>query len=150
MTIEVAAFQSSLESTKLKEGSFGSNNSNEPISVLDTRRSPSPSTSTSTLSSSFNGGGNGCTTTTPPLLAAASENNNLQQKWQDTGPQEMGISGYDTNTTTAGDGGRKDEWPELQPIPADFGLQQQRFGGLEDWESLLSASPAQDQSLRWI
>ncbi|KAI3687610.1 hypothetical protein L1987_81310 [Smallanthus sonchifolius] len=140
MAFEVAAFQSSLESNKLKEGSFGSNNSNEPISVLDTRRSPSPSTSTSTLSS-FGGGGNGCTTTTPPMLGV-SDNDNLQQKWTDS--CELNIA----------EGGRKDEWPELQPIPADFGLQQQRFGsGLEDWESLLSestASPAQDQSIRWI
>lgn len=149
MAFEVAAFQPSPESNnKLKEGSFGSNN--EPISVLDTRRSPSPSTSTSTLSSSAGGGGgNGCTTTTP-LLGVT----NTQQKWPDSVPQEMGISGYVGNIGATADGGRKDEWSELQPIPAEFELQQQRFGvGLEDWESLLSestASPAQDQSLRWI
>ncbi|CAI9268615.1 unnamed protein product [Lactuca saligna] len=46
---------------KFNDGSFGSNNSNKPISVLDTRRSLTPSTST--LSSSFGSGGNGITTT---------------------------------------------------------------------------------------
>lgn len=152
MAFEVAAaFQPCLlveSNNKLKEGlSFGSNtnksSSNEPISVLDTRRSPSPSTSTSTLSSSFNGGST--TTTTPPLGVVTTTNNNHQQKWPDSVPQDMGISGYVTNISPTTDGGRKDDWPELQPIPADF---EQRFGvGLEDWESLLSA---QDQSLRWI
>ncbi|XP_076956430.1 scarecrow-like protein 6 [Bidens hawaiensis] len=136
MAFEVATFQSSLDSNKLKAGSYASNNSNEPISVLDTRRSPSPSTSTSTHSS-FNGGG----TTTPPMLIISDTHN----------PQPKFPSGFESNTA---DGGRKDEWPELQPIPAEFELQNQRFGvGLEDWESLLSesaASPAQDQSLRWI
>ncbi|KAK9079587.1 hypothetical protein SSX86_001260 [Deinandra increscens subsp. villosa] len=146
MAFEVASFQSSLESNKLKEGSFGSNNSNEPISVLDTRRSPSPSTSTSTLSSSFGGGsgggGNGCTNTTTPMLGL-SDNHNLQQKWPDSVPQE--------NTAATAEGCRKDEWPELQPIPSEFVLQQQRFGvGLEDWESLLSETAASDPSLRWI
>ncbi|KAL8216752.1 hypothetical protein R6Q57_023589 [Mikania cordata] len=144
MAFEVAAFQSSLESNKTKEASFVSNNSNEPISVLDTRRSPSPSTSTSTLSSA-GGGVNGGTHPNPQMLGA-SNSDDLQQKWPD--------SGYDASVVAAADGGRKDEWPELQPIPADFGLQQQRFGvGLEDWERLLSesaGSPAQDQSLRWI
>ncbi|KVH90237.1 scarecrow-like protein 6 [Cynara cardunculus var. scolymus] len=155
MAFEVAAFQPSTESVKCKEGSFGSNATNEPISVLDTRRSPSPSTSTSTLSSSF-GGGNDCTTTTTTTLLAVSDNNNnnLQQKWPDSVPQEMRVSGCLANLGVSADGGRKDEWSELQPIPAEFELQQQRFGvGLEDWESLLSesaASPAQYQSLRWI
>ncbi|KAJ9555428.1 hypothetical protein OSB04_010042 [Centaurea solstitialis] len=149
MAFEVAPFQgSSIESIKCKEGSFGSiNTTNEPISVLDTRRSPSPSTSTSTLSSSFGGGGGGndstttTTTTTTATLLPVSENNNnnLQQKWPD--------SGCLMNLGAAVDGGRKDEWSELQPIPAEFGV------GLEDWETLLSesgASPAQYQSLRWI
>lgn len=153
MAFEVAPFQASLESNKLKEGSFGSN-SNEPISVLDTRRSPSPSTSTSTLSSSFGGGGNGCTTTTASLLGLSDNINTPQQKWPDSVPQETGVSGYMANNCATAEGGRKDEWSELQPIPAEFELQQQRFGvGLEDWESLLSesaASPAHDQSLRWI
>ncbi|CAI9288780.1 unnamed protein product [Lactuca saligna] len=142
---------------KIKDDeSFGSNNSNEPISVLDTRRSPSPSTSTSTLSSSFGGGGNGCTTTAAPSLGVPdpdiNNHHHLQQKWPDSVPQEMCMSGSLANIS--GEGGRKDEWSELQPIPAEFELQQRRFGvGLEDWESLLSesaASPAQDQSLRWI
>ncbi|KAI3522622.1 hypothetical protein L1887_00551 [Cichorium endivia] len=66
----------------------------------------------------------------------------------------MCMSGSVANTGGTPEGGRKDEWSELQPIPAEFELQQRRFGvGLEDWESLLSesaASPAQDQSLRWI
>ncbi|XP_076936989.1 scarecrow-like protein 6 [Bidens hawaiensis] len=141
MAFEVATnFQPCLDSNKLKAGSYISNNSNEPISVLDTRLSPSPSTSTSTHSSSFNGGA----TTTPPTLIISDTHN----------PQPKFPSGFDSDTPAAADGGRKDDWPELQPIPADFELQNQRFGvGLEDWESLLSesaASPAQDQSLRWI
>ncbi|XP_071708409.1 scarecrow-like protein 6 [Rutidosis leptorrhynchoides] len=149
MAFEVATFQPCLLDNNVKEGiSFGSNNnstSNEPISVLDTRRSPSPSTSTSTLSSSFNGGS---TTTTPPSLGIITTTNNNQDKWPESVPQEMNISGYVSNSNPTNDGCRKDEWPELQPIPAGFELQQQRFGGgLEDWESLLSA---QDQSLRWI
>lgn len=156
MAFEVAAFQPSTESIKCKEGSFGSTTTNEPISVLDTRRSPSPSTSTSTLSSSFGGGGNDCTTTTTTatLLAVSENNNSLQQKWPDSVPQEMRVPGCLTNLGASADGCRKDEWSELQPIPAEFELQQQRFGvGLEDWETLLSesaASPAQYQSLRWI
>ncbi|KAI3823595.1 hypothetical protein L1987_05034 [Smallanthus sonchifolius] len=142
--MKIKGFQCSLNSNKLKEGSFGCNNFNEPISVLDTR-SPSPSTSTSTLSSSLGGGGNGGATTTPPMLGVS--NNHLQQKWPDSVLQERGVNGFVTNTAATADGGRKDEWPE-------FEFQQQRFGvGLEDWEILLSesaASPAQDQSLRWI
>ncbi|KAL4592468.1 hypothetical protein LXL04_005464 [Taraxacum kok-saghyz] len=66
----------------------------------------------------------------------------------------MCMSGSVANLGGSVEGCRKDEWSELQPIPAEFELQQRRFGGgLEDWESLLSestASPAQDQSLRWI
>ncbi|KAI3727470.1 hypothetical protein L6452_16085 [Arctium lappa] len=140
MAHEVAVFPPPpIESTNSKEGSFGSNNSHEPISVLDSRRSPSPSTSISTLSSSF-----------------GVSDNNIQHKWpQYSVPQEMGISGSLPNL----DGGcRKDEWSELQPIYAEFELQQKRFGvGLdEDWERLLSESGGsqeqnQDQSLlRWI
>nr|XP_043611578.1 scarecrow-like protein 27 [Erigeron canadensis]XP_043611584.1 scarecrow-like protein 27 [Erigeron canadensis] len=153
MAFEVAAaFPPSLlepnnnNNNKLKEGSFGSNN-NEPISVLDTRRSPSPSTSTSTLSSSFNGGATTTANTTPSL--GGTDN---PQKWPDSVPQDMGISGYVSNFLANVDNGRKDDWPELQPIPAEFELQQQRFGvGLEDWENLLSESNGtQDQSLRWI
>ncbi|XP_076924319.1 scarecrow-like protein 6 [Bidens hawaiensis] len=143
MAFEVATnFQPCLDSNKLKAGSsYISNNSNEPISVLDTRRSPSPSTSTSTHSSSFNGG---ATTTTPPMLIISDTHN----------PQTKFPSGFDSDTPAAADAARKDDWSELQPIPAEFELQNQRFGvGLEDWESLLSesaVSPAQDQSLRWI
>ncbi|XP_050375702.1 scarecrow-like protein 22 isoform X2 [Argentina anserina] len=103
------------------------------------RRSPSPPTSASTLSSSFNGANN---TTTTPLL------------------QETSPVGPDPDTAAARS---KDEWGacELQSIPSG-GLEAMtgsgggRCGGLglDDWETMLSetaASPGQDHSLlRWI
>lgn len=148
MAHEVAVFPPPIQ----KEGSFGSNNSNEPISVLDTRRSPSPSTSISTLSG---GGGNGGATNNAASVGLS--DNNIQQKWLDSVPQEMGISGSVPNLAASAGGCRKDEWSELQPISAEFELQQKGFGvGLDDWERLLSESGGsqeqdQDQSLlRWI
>ncbi|KAI3753225.1 hypothetical protein L2E82_25271 [Cichorium intybus] len=66
----------------------------------------------------------------------------------------MCMFGSMANIGATPEGGRKDEWSKLQPIPAGFELQQRRFRvGLEDWESLLSesaTSSTQDQSLRWI
>lgn len=156
MAHEVAVFPPPIESTNSKQGSFGSNNSNEPISVLDTRRSPSPSTSISTLSSSFGGGGNGGATYNAATVGVS--DNNIQHKWLEYSvPQEMGISWSVANLATTAGGCRKDEWSELQLISAEFELQQKRFGvGLDDWERLLSESGGsqdqdQDQSLlRWI
>ncbi|XP_024995385.1 scarecrow-like protein 6 [Cynara cardunculus var. scolymus] len=150
MAHEVAVFPPSIDS---KEGSFGSNNSNEPISVLDTRRSPSPSTSISNLSSSFGGGAANNNAATVGV-----SDNNIQQNWPEYSvPLEMGVSGSLANLATIAGGCRKDEWSELQPISAEFEPQQKRFGvGLDDWERLLSESGGsqvqdQDQSLlRWI
>ncbi|KAL8226950.1 hypothetical protein R6Q57_016782 [Mikania cordata] len=134
VAFEVAAFQPSLDSNKLKECSIGLNNSNEPISVLDTRWSPIPSTS----SSSVGGDSNVCTATTPPMIGVSDKES--QQKCQNP---VSGMTSYVPN-----------EWPELQPIQVEFELQPQRFGvKLDDWEQLLSesaASLALNQSLRLI
>ena len=110
----------------------------EPRSVLDRRRSPSPPTSTSTVSSSLGGS-----------VAAISEN--PPRKW----PPSQG-------TTSAG---TAEEWAsELHPIPPTLDmavLGSEKCGpGMDDWDSVLSepniavgasSSPGQDQSfLRWI
>ncbi|KAM1157087.1 hypothetical protein ACFX1X_028032 [Malus domestica] len=80
--------------------------STEPTSVLDTRRSPSPSTSSSTLSSSHG----------------------------------SGASGGSTDTTTAAG----------VENPSQTPLEEQKCGPplvMEDWESVLSESPGQEQSI---
>ncbi|KAL1828465.1 hypothetical protein DCAR_0207687 [Daucus carota subsp. sativus] len=116
----------------------------EPLFALDTKRSPSPSTSTSTLSSSFGGGGGNTSSgggghNNSANLVLISEDT-MNPKWQVSVPENERESS-----------GRKDEWAtELQPIsgagsPQRFGL----GNGMEDWESLFSDSASHDQ-LRWI
>ncbi|OAY56702.1 scarecrow-like protein 27 [Manihot esculenta] len=117
---------------KLQQHEVNSFASTEPTSVLHMRRSPSPPTSASNLSSSFNCGGGG-----------------------------GGGNSTDNTTTTATEkvvnpvnNERKDEWAtELQPIPSGLEIVStgERCGlGLEDWENMLS-EPNQEQSLlRWI
>uniref|UniRef100_A0A2N9GGX5 Uncharacterized protein n=1 Tax=Fagus sylvatica TaxID=28930 RepID=A0A2N9GGX5_FAGSY len=108
------------------------NNNNEPSSVLHMRRSPSPPTSASTLSSSFGGGGS--TDNTGGGVGAT----------------------LPTDPNPGPDPSRKDEWAsELQPIPSGLSGGGERCGlgggGLDDWESMLSETANQDQSLlRWI
>ncbi|KAJ0616049.1 putative transcription factor GRAS family [Helianthus annuus] len=120
IAFEVATFQSSLDSHNLKQVSFSCNNNNNN-EPISVLDTRSPSPSTSTSTpSSSMGGGSGGCTTTTPPM--------------------LGVSGNPSHQ----------KWPELQPIPPELELLQQRFGvGLEDFESLLSES-AQDQSLRWI
>ncbi|XP_010258971.1 PREDICTED: scarecrow-like protein 6 [Nelumbo nucifera] len=133
---------------------------NEPTSVLDTRRSPSPPTSTSTLSSSLGGG---CGSTDTAGVAAVSDN--PPQKWPPTQQQEDSSAAVAESGSCVGGGvggSRKDEWTsELQPIPTALEIVSggatgaEKCGlGMEDWESVLSesaASPSQEQSLlRWI
>ncbi|KAL3497475.1 hypothetical protein ACH5RR_040207 [Cinchona calisaya] len=142
--LEVGCFDSSIPSSAeancKKDGNF---TGNEPISVLDTR-SPSPSTSTSTFSSSFggtNGGGNNENT---PNLVVGSQKNSPSTT---TASAANGVGGG------GGGGGLKEEW--VAEIPAGLELSQEgpeRFNlGLEDWESILSESAGQDQSLiKWI
>ncbi|XP_038976713.1 scarecrow-like protein 27 [Phoenix dactylifera] len=122
-----------------KEGS-------EPRSVLETRQSLSPPTSTSTLSPSLcggggGGGGGGSSDTTSLAAAAAISDGLLAEEGGDAADQ------------------RREEWAaELQPITAglDIGFaSRERIGlGMEDWEAVFSepaASPGQDQTfLRWI
>ncbi|XP_011018300.1 PREDICTED: scarecrow-like protein 27 isoform X1 [Populus euphratica] len=100
--------------------------SKEPSSVLHMRRSQSPPTSVSTLSSSSNGGAGGNITNITATDKAVNPVSNE----------------------------RKDEWAtELQPIPSglEFVSSGARCGlGLEDWENMLS-EPSQEQSfMRWI
>ncbi|XP_078448181.1 scarecrow-like protein 6 [Wolffia australiana] len=104
----------------------------EPRSVLDRGRSPSPPTSTSTLSSSFGGGYFDAVT-----VAAISEN--PPQRWPPS--QGSGAAGG----------------AELQPMPPGLdmaNLEQERCGPavVGDWDSLFSEpSAVQDQTfLRWV
>ncbi|KAG6782646.1 hypothetical protein POTOM_012056 [Populus tomentosa] len=104
--------------------------SKEPNSVLHMRRSPSPPTSVSTLSSSSNGGAGGNTSDKTATITATDK-----------------VANPVNNE-------RKDEWAtELQPFPSglEFVSTGERCGlGLEDWENMLS-EPSQEQSLlRWI
>ncbi|XP_074329315.1 scarecrow-like protein 22 [Apium graveolens] len=117
----------------------------EPFFALDTRGSPSPSTSTYTLSSSFGGGGGNDSSggggghNNSAKLVLISEDA-MNHKWQVSLPENEQESD-----------GRKDQWAvELQPISG--AASPQRFGlgnGIEDWESLFSDSASHDQ-LRWI
>ncbi|KAF6173694.1 hypothetical protein GIB67_021790 [Kingdonia uniflora] len=119
----------------------------EPTSVLDTRRSPSPPTSSSTtLSSSFAGSTSGSADTAG--VAAVSDN-----------PKSVAAQVAVAELPSRGGGGG--EWvSELQPIPTtglDSGVEKCGGLGMEDWENMLSessvvaASPGQEQSLlRWI
>ncbi|PKU74135.1 scarecrow-like protein 6 [Dendrobium catenatum] len=98
----------------------------EPRSVLD-QRSPSPPTSTSTLSSPLGGGAARFTDT----AGVAAVSGKPTFKWTNTAGEE---------------GGRKEEWaPELHPVPASLEV---------DWDNMLSesaASPGQEQTfLHWI
>ncbi|PKA61080.1 Scarecrow-like protein 6 [Apostasia shenzhenica] len=123
----------------------------EPRSVLDQRRSPSPPTSTSTLSSSQG------RTTGSDIAGVAAVSENLIVKWPISGAT---ISC--TSTAPAGEAGRrKDGWiSELQSIQGAL-----EFGGLadgsekcgtgvDDWEVMLSESaapPGHEQTfLHWI
>ncbi|CAL9125176.1 unnamed protein product [Musa textilis] len=117
----------------------------EPRSVLD-HRSPSPPTSTATLSSSLGGGGSSDT------AGVAAVSDNPTNKWA-----------LSDSTAEEGGGGAagKEEWAaELQPIPAglDMGFVAggEKCGvGVDDWEAMLSetsaASPSRERTfLRWI
>ncbi|GLT91050.1 hypothetical protein SLE2022_089600 [Rubroshorea leprosula] len=135
--LEIAGFPSICEQVKwVNQQEANSFACQEPTSVLHMRRSPSPPTSASTLSSSFNGGALADTTTSTEATLPP-ENNAIE---------------------------RKEQWAsELQPIgPIPSGLElvagiysgQRCNNGLEDWETMLSESavfPTQDHSLlRWI
>ncbi|XP_054781139.1 scarecrow-like protein 27 [Prosopis cineraria] len=90
----------------------------EPISVLNVRRNPSPPTSSSTLSSSHGGGGS-CSGATGST---------------DSSTGAAKVSGDKPHPQTALDAA----------LPAGL----ERCGiGMEDWESVLSESPGQDQSI---
>ncbi|XP_077235446.1 scarecrow-like protein 22 [Tasmannia lanceolata] len=99
----------------------------EPTSVLDNQRSPSPPTSTSTLSSSFAG------STDSAGVAAVS--GNPPKKWQPSQADTSAAAGVDS-------GGRKEEWvSDLHPIPASFEI--------GDWENIIAdsaSSPSHEQS----
>ncbi|KAK8520853.1 hypothetical protein V6N13_076988 [Hibiscus sabdariffa] len=130
--------QEAANSFGFENGFFYYNNEQGPTSVLHMRRSQSPLTSASTLSSSFNGGAGGAN-------------------------GEVNSTG---NTTTAGTiaplettvpSNDEEEWAtELQPIPIELDLVSGPGGvqrcniGLEDWGNMLSDSAMflnQDPSL---
>ncbi|KAF8412415.1 hypothetical protein HHK36_000379 [Tetracentron sinense] len=147
-----------LEVAEISSGGKWRNKGNclgsEPTSVLDTISSPSPPTSTSTLSSPLGSGAGGSTDT----AGEAAVSDNTSQRWPPTPTQKQ-----EAVVEPGGGGGgggfvRKDEWAtELQPIPTASGgaTGAEKCGhGMEDWETLLAesaASPGQEQSLlRWI
>ncbi|EXB37093.1 hypothetical protein L484_020885 [Morus notabilis] len=95
----------------------------EPTSVLDARRSPSPPTSSSTLSSSLGGGGG----------------------------SNSGGGSHSTDTTPTGVAAAaaavSDHHHNQLPLTTTF-LEEEKCGlGMEDWESVLSESPGQEQSI---
>ncbi|KAL2453922.1 Scarecrow-like protein 6 [Abeliophyllum distichum] len=128
----------------------------EPTSVLDTVRSPSRLTSSSTLSSSLGGagstaGGGGCSTDTLGVVAVSGNNTNICSKWR-----------QDSTTATSSNAGAD---CELLPVPpslqignisaATTATANTEKCSMDEWESVLSesvaASPSQEQSiLRWI
>ncbi|GMH00609.1 hypothetical protein Nepgr_002448 [Nepenthes gracilis] len=143
----------------------------EPTSVLDTRRSPSPSTSASTLPSSLGGGGGagGGGITDDSGVAAVS--GNPSEKWHRS--QQHHHNQKETTTITTSSGGKdieasrgssggvmakKDEWdlefhqlPTAPEIGASGGAEKCGLGGdMDGWESVLSesaSSPSQEQSI---
>ncbi|KAG8391619.1 hypothetical protein BUALT_Bualt01G0206200 [Buddleja alternifolia] len=134
--------------------SFFNNNNNssfgEPTSVLDSARISSRPSSSSTLSSSHGGGGStgggGGAASTDTAGVAAVSDTNPSPKWQ-----------HDSNTATSSNAaGGADS--ELLPVPPSLEIGAAVGGGgntekfaMEDWESVLSESPNQEQSiLRWI
>ncbi|OVA09804.1 Transcription factor GRAS [Macleaya cordata] len=146
-----------------KETGFFLGSEKEPTSVLDSRRSPSTPTSTSTLSSSFGGG---CGSTDTASVAAVSDNNPLQ-KWpptqEDNSTAAAAVAEPPGTAGSGGGGNRKDEWAsELQPIPTGLEIVNggggsatagaEKYGGLgmEDWDSMLSETAASPSLLRWI
>ncbi|XP_074561412.1 uncharacterized protein LOC141817674 isoform X2 [Curcuma longa] len=107
----------------------------EPRSVLD-HRSPSPPTSTATLSSSL--GGSGSTDT----AGVAAVSGDPTDKWglSDSAAEERGGAGW------------KEEWAaELQAVPSGLEAGGAKCGlGVDDWETMLSqdslVSPVREQS----
>ncbi|XP_050387110.1 scarecrow-like protein 22 [Argentina anserina] len=91
--------------------------STEPTSVLDTRRSPSPPTSSSTTLSSSHGSSGGGSGSTGTTTVTGVA----------SAPAE--------NKTSEAAGGGLEEAKWGQPL------------GMEDWESVLSESPGQEQSI---
>ncbi|XP_068650562.1 scarecrow-like protein 6 isoform X2 [Aristolochia californica] len=137
--LDVSEFSAALSSAKWKKEGL------EPTSVLDTRRSPSPPTSTSTLSSSLGG------STDTAGVAAVSDN--PPHKWLPSQQQED-VSGAG-NTTDSGS--RKEEWAsDLQPIPSSLEIVGEKCTtlGMDDWENMLAAStssPGHDPNFfRWF
>ncbi|KAK9103091.1 hypothetical protein Sjap_020345 [Stephania japonica] len=135
----------------------------EPTSVLDTRKSPSPptSTSTSTLSSSLGAPSTTGSTDSAAGVAAVSDNP-PSAKWPSTHGDSPSAAAAAAESA-GGNSNRKDEWgSELQPIPTALEIigggekcgGGGGGGGMEDWESMwpeTAASPSQEQSLlRWI
>ncbi|XP_022852130.1 scarecrow-like protein 22 isoform X1 [Olea europaea var. sylvestris] len=129
----------------------------EPISVLDTVRSPSGLTSSSTLSSSLGGagsipggGGGAGSTDTADVTAVSGNNTNLSSKWRQDSTATSSNAGADY---------------EVLPVPPSLQIRNisaittatpnTEKCSMDEWESVLSesvaASPSQDQSIvRWI
>eukprot|EP00268_Persea_americana_P037120 TRINITY_DN3671_c0_g3_i2.p1 TRINITY_DN3671_c0_g3~~TRINITY_DN3671_c0_g3_i2.p1 ORF type:complete len:779 (+),score=160.86 TRINITY_DN3671_c0_g3_i2:731-3067(+) len=156
LDLDVAADFSGLVPAKWKKkGLFGST---EPTSVLEQRRSPSPQTSTSILSTSL-GGSSGSTDT----AGVAAVSGNPLHQWPTS--QDDSSAGAAAAGT---DGGRKEAWaPELQPVPDPLEMSSAGGGGgekcggggggygMEEWENMLSesseVSPGNDRSFfRWF
>ncbi|XVE76932.1 hypothetical protein DITRI_Ditri13aG0020200 [Diplodiscus trichospermus] len=94
----------------------------EPTSVLDTRRSPSSPTSSSTLSSSLGGSGGGSRASTDTTGVAAT----------------TAVSGNNNNNNNNNNNSSSQS--------LDIGTEKCGLG-MEDWESVLSGSPSQEQSI---
>ncbi|XP_022757026.1 scarecrow-like protein 6 [Durio zibethinus] len=93
----------------------------EPTSVLDTR-SPSPPTSSSTLSSSLGGSGGGAASTDTTGVAA-----------------KAAVSGNNSSSSNNNNNNNNSQ-------SVDIGTEKCGLS-MEDWESVLSGSPSQEQSI---
>ncbi|GAB4861923.1 hypothetical protein Ancab_037178 [Ancistrocladus abbreviatus] len=150
----------------------------EPTSVLDTRRSPNPSTSTSTLSSSLGGGGGGGSDGGfTDTAGGATVSGNPSEKWPQGQHKHHNLQDDNSDTpaiitsmTTINGGnvhpsgcstgvvGKKDEWGlEFQQLTTALEISANNAsgkcglgGGTEDWESVLSESSQEPSILRLI
>nr|WUR05446.1 GRAS transcription factor 1 [Rheum palmatum] len=125
----------------------------EPTSVLETKRSPSPSSaSTSTLSSSLAGGAGGGGSADTAGVATFS-GNNPSQKWAQGHPQNHHLPIQETSTDNSANNNNLDLF---QQMPSNLeigsaGVVEKCGGGLEYWDADLldpaAESPGQDQSI---
>lgn len=123
----------------------------EPTSVLETKRSPSPSSaSTSTLSSSLAGGAGGGGSADTAGVATFS--GNPSEKWSQGHPQNHPIQETSNNTHSTDNSGNNLDLFHQMPANLEIGSAGvEKCGGMEYWDADLldpaAESPGQDQSI---